>query len=181
MPGQVVGYARVSSTDQHLDRQLAAIGDVERVFTDQASGGRRTGRAGLEDLLRHVCAGDTIRVASMDRMARSVIDLAQLVDELVDRGVRVEFVKERLTFDGGAGQEDPFARFQLHMLGAVAELERQLIRERQREGIELAKARGVYRGRARVLDADQVDIIREQDAAGVPRAKLARDLGLLHR
>ena len=124
-------------------------------------------------MLRHVRAGDTIRVASMDRMARSLIELMQ-------RGVRVEFVKERLTFDGAIG-EDPFARFQLHMLGAVAELERQLIRERQREGIDLAKQRGVYTGRARALTDEQADAIRQLDAAGVPRARLAREYGCARR
>lgn len=157
-----------------------SIGEVEQLFTDKASGVNRTGREGLEAMLRHVRAGDTIRVASMDRMARSLIDLAQLVDELMQRGVRVELVKERLIFDG-AITEDPFARFQLHMLGAVAELERQLIRERQREGIDLAKQRGVYAGRARALTDEQVDAIRQLDAAGVPRARLAREYGCARR
>jgi len=77
-------------------------------------------------------------------------------------------------FDHGA--EDPFATFQLHLLGAVAQLERSIIRERQREGIELAKARGVYRGRARRLSQDEVDTARQLVAAGVPKAKVARDL-----
>ncbi|MBC9958337.1 recombinase family protein [Yimella sp. cx-51] len=180
MPGQIVGYVRVSSTEQNLDRQRAAIGEVEQLFTDKSSGRSRSGRDGLEALLRHVRAGDTVRVSSMDRMARSLIDLANLVDELVGRGVRVEFIKERLIFDGAAA-EDPFARFQLHMLGAVAELERQLIRERQLEGIELAKQRGVYTGRARALTDEQVDAIRRLDAAGVPRARLAREYGCARR
>lgn len=88
MPGQIVGYVRVSSTEQNLDRQRAAIGEVEQLFTDKSSGRSRSGRDGLEALLRHVRAGDTVRVSSMDRMARSLIDLANLVDELVGRGVR---------------------------------------------------------------------------------------------
>lgn len=133
--------------------------------------------AGWACLVGHVRAGDTIRVASMDRLARSLVDLAQLVDDLVGRGVQVELVKENLTFGSASGGTDPFATFALHMLGAVAELERSLIRERQREGIDLAKARGVYKGRPRRLTAEQIVDARRRVAAGVPKAKIARDLG----
>ena len=175
MSGQVVAYARVSSVGQRLDRQLAAIGDVDRVFTDQVSGGSQAARQGLADMLGHVRDGDTIRVASMDRLARSLVDLAQLVDDLVRRGVRVEFSKEQLTFSPAA-TADPFATFALHMLGAVAQLERSLIRERQREGIDLAKARGVYDGRRKRLTAEQIAQARHRIATGVPKAKIAREL-----
>lgn len=175
MSGQIVGYARVSSTSQNLDRQLAAIGQVEEMFTDHVSGQSRQDRAGLAGALRYVRRGDTLRVASMDRFARSLVDLEQLVDELTNNGVAVEFVKERLTFAPGAS--DPFATFQRQLIGAVAELERSLIRERQREGIDLAKNRGAYKGRARVLTSDQVQHARRAAAAGEPKAKIARDLG----
>lgn len=154
MPGQIVGYVRVSSTSQNLDRQLAVIGEVEELFKDKVSGRSRADRDGLEAAMRHLRRDDTLRVASMDRLARSLIDLEQIVDELTDRGVTIVFVKERLTFAPGAG--DPFATFQRQLIGAVAELERTLIRERQREGIELAKKRGVYKGRARTLTNEQV-------------------------
>lgn len=179
MPGQIVGYVRVSSTSQNLDRQLAAIGDVEELFTDHVSGSSRRDRAGLADALRHLRRGDTLRVSSMDRLARSLVDLEQLVDELTARGVTIEFVKERLTFTPGA--DDPFATFQRQLIGAVAELERSLIRERQREGIELAKQRGAYKGRARKLDDDQVQLARKMAVAGEPKAKIARDLGCSRR
>ncbi len=178
--GQVVAYVRVSSTDQNPARQVAAIGgEVEETFTDMISGGSRAERIALTTMLRHVRRGDTVRVASMDRLARSVVDLAQLVAELTGRGVRVEFVAERLAFDPGG--EDPFATFQLHLLGAVAQLERSLIRERQREGIAIAKANGVYRGRARKLTGDQVAEATRLAAAGVPKAKIARDLSCSRR
>ena len=130
-------------------------------------------------MLRYVRRGDTVRVASMDRLTRSVIDLAQLVADLTAKGVRVEFVSERLTFSPDS--EDPFATFQLHLLGAVAQLERSLIRERQREGIEIAKAKGVYQGRARKLTPEQVAKVQDLVAAGVPKAKVARDLGCSRR
>jgi len=104
----------------------------------------------------------------MDRLARSVVDLAQLIQDITSRGIRVEFVAERLSFDPGT--DDPFATFQLHLLGAVAQIERSLIRERQREGIEIAKTKGVYRGRARKLTPEQVTDARHRVEAGVPKA-----------
>ncbi len=177
--GQTVCYIRVSSTDQNPARQVTAIGDVEETFTDRVSGGSRAERTALATMLRHVRRGDTVRVASMDRLARSVVDLAQLVTELTGRGVRVEFVTERLTFDPGG--DDPFATFQLHLLGAVAQLERSLIRERQLEGIAIGRANGVYRGRARKLSDAQVTEATRLAAEGVPKAKIARDLGCSRR
>ena len=179
MAGQIIGYVRVSSTDQNPARQVAAIGEVEEIFTDHLSGGSRAERTALAAMLRHVRRGDIVRVASMDRLARSVVDLAGIVTELTSRGVRVEFVAERLSFEPGG--EDPFATFQLHLLGAVAQLERSLIRERQREGIALAKARGAYRGRARRLDDAAVAEARRLAGEGVPKAKIARDLGCSRR
>lgn len=179
MLGQVAAYVRVSSSEQNPDRQLTAVGEVDETFIDRVSGKSRAERPALAEMLRHVRRGDTVRVASMDRLARSMVDLAQLVQEMTGQGVRVQFVAERLTVDPGS--EDPFATFQLHLLGAVAQLERSLIRERQREGIDLAKARGVYRGRARKLTPDQVADAQELVASGVPKAKVARDLGCSRR
>lgn len=179
MPGQVLGYVRVSSGEQNPARQTVALEQVDETFIDTVSGKNRTDRPALSEMLRHVRRGDTVRVASMDRLARSVIDLAQLVAELTGRGVTVEFVTERLTFSPGG--EDPFATFQLHLLGAVAQLERSLIRERQREGIEIAKTNGVYRGRARKLTPQQVTTAQDLVASGVPKAKVARDLGCSRR
>ncbi|MHA6751152.1 recombinase family protein [Dermacoccus nishinomiyaensis] len=182
MSGQIVGYVRVSSSSQNFARQLEALGAVDELFEDRQSGKTRTQRPGLEEALRYVRRGDTLRVASMDRLARSLIDLEQIVSELTtpERGVSVEFVKERLTFSPGQSA-DPFATFQRQLIGAVAELERSLIRERQREGIDLAKARGVYKGRTRRLTDEQVAQVREAAAAGESKAKLAVDLGVSRR
>lgn len=177
MKGQLVGYVRVSTAEQNPARQTAAIGATDQTFTDRVSGKSRGERPELGRLLLHVRRGDTVRVASMGRLARSVVDLAQLVEELTEKGAAVEFVAERLTFHpAGAGPADHVATFQLHMLGAVAQLERALIRERQREGIALAQQRGVYRGRGRRLDAEQVARARQRVADGVPKAKVAREL-----
>lgn len=90
MKFQTVAYVRVSSADQHTDRQVAAVGDVDRTFTDYLSGGSRQERLALGEMLNYARNGDTVRVASMDRLARSVMDLAQLVGQCTDKGVSVE-------------------------------------------------------------------------------------------
>lgn len=179
MSGQIVGYVRVSSVEQNPARQLAAIGAVDEIFTDRVSGKSRSDRPELTRLLRHVRRDDTVRVSSMDRLARSVIDLAQIIQELNGKEVKVEFTTERLTFAPGA--EDPLATFQLYMLGAVAQLERSLIKERQREGIDIARAEGVYRGRSRALSPEQITQAHDMVGTGIPKAKIARDLGCSRR
>lgn len=111
----------------------------------------------------------------MDRLARSLDDLRRIVRDLTDRGVRVEFVKEGQTF---TGEDSPMANLLLSMLGAVAEFERALILERQREGIAIAKARGAYKGRRPSLSPPQAAELRARHAAGEPVAAIARDYGI---
>lgn len=173
MPGQRVGYVRVSSADQHADRQLDGV-SVERTFVDRASGGD-TQRPELAALLQFVRDGDTVVVHSMDRLARNLSDLLHLVQSLTARGVVVEFVKERLVF---TGEDSPVATLMLSVMGAVAEFERTLIRERQREGIALAKQRGVYRGRRPTLRPQQIEEMRTRVVAGEPKAKVAELFGI---
>lgn len=174
--GQKIGYARVSSKDQNLDRQLAALKKekVFRIFTDTVSGSS-TQRPGLDGALNYVRAGDQLIVVSMDRLARSLIDLHRLVDELTERGVSVKFLKEGQTY---SLDSSPVAKLMLGLLGSVAEFERSIIRERQAEGIAKAKARGVYKGRAKVLNEEQVAQAREWVGAGIPKAEVARRLGI---
>ena len=173
MNGQRIGYTRVSTLDQQTDRQLEGMA-VDRMFTDKASG-KDTRRPALDDLLGFVRDGDTVVVHSMDRLARNLDDLRRLVRQLTERGVRIEFMKEKLTF---TGEDSPMANLMLSVMGAFAEFERALIRERQREGIALAKKRGVYRGRKKTFSDDQVDALRARVAAGEPKARVARDLGV---
>ncbi|VEG29991.1 recombinase family protein [Actinomyces howellii] len=181
--GQRVGYARVSTVDQNLDRQLAAIGKVDRLFTDSSTGGSRAQRTGLTELITYVRAGDTVVVTSMDRLARSLRDLVAIVDEITTKGATLTFLTEGQTYR--PGHTDPTSDLMLGILGSVAQFERALIRERQAEGIAAARARGVYRGRARALSEADVEQARERVAAGVPKAAVARDLGVhrstLHR
>jgi DNA invertase Pin-like site-specific DNA recombinase len=171
--GQRIGYVRVSSFDQNPERQLEQV-SVNRLFTDKASG-KDTQRPELERLLAFVREGDTVVVHSMDRLARNLDDLRRLVQGLTQRGVRIEFVKESLTF---TGEDSPMANLMLSVMGAFAEFERALIRERQREGISLAKQRGAYRGRKKALSPERVAELRRRAAAGEQKAKLAREFGI---
>jgi len=173
MKGQRVGYIRVSSFDQNVDRQLDGI-EVDRIFTDKASG-KDVKRPQLEAMLAFVRDGDTLVVHSMDRLARNLDDLRQLVQSLTTRGVKIEFVKEHLLF---TGEDSPMATLLLSVMGAFAEFERALIRERQREGIALAKQRGAYRGRKKALNEEKVAELKQRVAAGEQKATVARSLGI---
>jgi DNA invertase Pin-like site-specific DNA recombinase len=173
MPGQRIGYVRVSSFDQNPERQLENV-SLNKVFTDKASG-KDTKRPELEALLAFAREGDTVVVHSMDRLARNLDDLRRLVQMLTKRGIRIEFVKEGLHF---TGEDSPMANLLLSVMGAFAEFERALIRERQREGIALAKKRGAYRGRKKALSPAQVADLRQRAAAGEQKATLAREFGI---
>jgi len=173
MSNQLVGYIRVSTVDQHTDRQLEGL-KLDEVFTDKASG-KDTDRPELAKALKHVRKGDTLVVHSMDRLARNLDDLRKIVRDLTDRGVKVQFIKEGLTY---TGDDSPMAKMLLSMLGAVAEFERALIKERQREGIAIAKTKGVYKGRKKALSPEQVQELKRRVAEGEPKATVARDFGV---
>ena len=157
-----VAYIRVSSVGQNVDRQLPDE-KFDKTFTDKASA-KDTDRPALADLLDYVREGDTVVVHSIDRLARNLADLEKLVDQLNSKGVSVEFRKESLIFSGGA---DPMQKLLFQMLGAVAEFERSMIRERQREGIAAAKAAGKQLGRKRSLDDKDTKRLRAKRAKGV--------------
>ena len=178
-----VGYIRVSTLDQSTDRQLSGLCQLEgvevaKVFTDKASG-KDTHRPQLQAALEYLREGDTLVVHALDRLARNLEDLLGLVRKLTARGVTVEFVSERLTFTGNETEKaGAMSQLMLSMLGAVAQFERSLIRERQREGIALAKVKGVYRGRKPKLDTTQARAIRDRVARGEAKAVLAREYGV---
>ena len=173
MHGQRIGYIRVSTLDQNPDRQLEGV-QLSKVFIDKASG-KDTQRPQLEALLSYVREGDTLVVHSMDRLARNLDDLRRMVQQLTGRGIRIEFVKESLAF---TGEDSPMANLMLSVMGAFAEFERALIRERQREGISLAKQRGVYRGRKKTLSDSRLEELRRRVEAREPKAALAREFGI---
>jgi len=169
MKGQSVGYIRVSTVDQNTGRQLEGI-NLDKVFTDKASG-KDTERPQLKAAMDWVRAGDTLVVHSMDRLARNLEDMFRLVRELNTKGVSVVFVKENMNF---SGTDDPRSVLMFGILGAFAQFERALIRERQREGIAIAKAKGIYKGRQPKLDAEQVTKLKHMVGMGIPKAEVAR-------
>lgn len=165
-----VGYIRVSSADQNTDRQLDGI-PLDEVFTDKVSGAS-TDRPALQEMLRFVRKGDVVHVHSIDRLARSLEDLLSLVKGLNAKGVAVHFHKEQLQFTGAG---NPMQELMLSLLGSVAQFERSMIKERQAEGIAKAKAKGVYKGRIKVVDDEA---IRSAIAGGLSFRRAAQELGV---
>jgi DNA invertase Pin-like site-specific DNA recombinase len=173
--GQTIGYRRVSSLEQNTARQLDGL-VLDELFEDKVSGKDRS-RPELERMIRHARKGDTVVVHSMDRLARNLVDLLDIVKDLTSKGVQVQFTKESLTF---AGDDDPFKELMLKMLGSFSEFERALIKSRQREGIELKKAAGGYKGKGRKksITNDKITEIKARVAAGEMKTKIASDLGI---
>ncbi len=166
------GYARVSSLDQDLTIQQQALraAGCRVIRAEKISGARRNGRTELQVLLDFVQPGDTLVVTRIDRLARSLKDLEDIVHELKGRGVTLRATEQPVDTGTAAGKAF------LDMLGVFAEFETNLRRERQLEGIALAKTRGVYRGRKPSIDAAEIKRLREQDGLG-PTA-IARRLGI---
>lgn len=173
-----IAYVRVSSVDQHTDRQLESIKSAspDKIFTDKCSG-KDTKRPQLEAMLSYVREGDTVVVHSLDRLGRNLDDLRKVVTDLNQRGITVQFLKENLTFTGD-DSDSSLSKLMFNMLGSFAEFERSLIRERQREGIALAKKAGVYRGRKPSLTAKQAEDLRKRVGSGEKKAVLAREFGI---
>ena len=173
MSGKRIGYIRVSSISQNTDRQLENI-QLDKIFTDKASG-KDVKRPSLETLLDFVREGDTVIVHSMDRLARNLDDLRKLVKHFNNKGAVVEFIKENLTF---TGENSPMSNLMLSVMGAFAEFERALIKERQMEGIALAKKRGVYKGRKKLLSDEQIQEMHEMLEDGESKTDTAKTLGI---
>jgi DNA invertase Pin-like site-specific DNA recombinase len=171
--GQVVGYVRVSSVDQNEARQLDGI-TLDKTFTDKASG-KDVKRPQLQAALEFLREGDVLVVHSMDRLARNLDDLRAIVLKLAKRGVKVQFIKESLVF---TGEDSPMANLLLSVMGAFAEFERSLIKERQREGIAIAKQEGKYKGRKPSLTTERADTLRMRARAGEKKATLAKEFGI---
>lgn len=173
-----IGYIRVSSADQNLARQEETLKPygLDRVFADKASG-KNLERPEFQRMIEFVRDGDELFVCSMDRMARNLNDLLTITTKLQTKGVSVHFLKEHIDLDP-TGETSAITRLLMSMMGAVAEFERALIRERQCEGIAVAKANGVYKGRSRSVTDEQIEQIKEMVETGVPLAKAARKVGV---
>ncbi len=175
---QGIGYLRpypdiVSSFDQNPNRQLDGIA-TDRAFIDKASG-KSIDRPQLEEMLRFAREGDIIIVHSMNRLARNLDDLRTLVRNLTSKGIDIQFCKEQLTF---TNNDSPMSQLLLSVMGAFAEFERAFLKERQREGIEIAKRQGKYRGRKRALDEAQITDIKKRANAGEVKSSLAKEYGI---
>ncbi|GAB5540232.1 MAG: recombinase family protein [Salibacteraceae bacterium] len=162
----VVGYRRVSTIDQKLDRQ--DLGATDKIFEEKLSGKSANDRPALQALIEYVREGDKVVVYSIDRLARDVRDLQDIVNIVTDRGASISFLSENRIFS--AEKDDAFAKLQVQMMGAFAEFERNIIRKRQAEGIEKAKAKGLYKGRKPMIDRERVKSLRE---AGLSTYKIA--------
>ncbi len=166
-----VGYIRVSSVDQNTARQLDGI-ELDQIYTDKASG-KSTKRPQLQECLRYLRDGDELHVHSIDRLARSLLDLQQMMDKLTQAGITITFHKESMTFS--KDQDKPMHKLLLQILGAFAEFERSLIRERQAEGIAAAQAAGKHLGRSRKLSDYQVAQIKARQNEN--KTALAKEFG----
>ncbi len=169
--GQQVGYIRVSSIDQNTIRQLDGL-TLDKTFTEKMSG-KDTKRPLLLECMAYIRSGDTLHVHSIDRLARNAKDLLNLVEQVLGKGVNLKFHKNNLTFSPDS--KDHMAKLQLTMLAAFAEFERELIKERQREGITIAKAAGKYSGRRKITD-ELVAEARARTEKGEPLSRVAKDL-----
>jgi len=171
--GQQVGYLRVSSLDQNAVRQLEGLA-LDKKFTDKASS-KDVKRPQLEAMQSFIRQGDTVFCHSMDRLARNLDDFRRIVLGLTEQGVHIVFVKENLTF---TGEDSPMSNLLLSVMGAFAQFERELIRERQREGIAIARREGKYRGRKPSLTPARAAELRRRVANGDSKAALAREFGI---
>lgn len=174
--GENIAYIRVSSIDQNTDRQFSPEErqKFSQVFIEKASA-KDAKRPELEKCLHYLRKGDTLHIHSIDRLARNLLDLQKLLSELNNNGVSVQFHKENLTFNG---QDDPMQKLMLQMMGAFAEFERNLIKERQREGIQAAKAKGKRIGAKAKLSKEQILLIKERISKGEAKKSLAEEYGV---
>ncbi|RYE52399.1 MAG: recombinase family protein [Rhizobiaceae bacterium] len=168
----IVGYARVSSEGQSLDIQIAALEDAgcEKVFAEKRSGTSTNDRIALADAIAWCREGDTLMVTRLDRLARSVGDLFSIIERLTEKKVSFRCLQQ-----SGVDTDSSTGRLMLAILGAVAAFETDIRKERQREGIEKAKAAGVYRGRKPSVDVGAVRSLRN---AGVRPSDIAKRLGI---
>ena len=170
----LVGYARVSTSDQKLDLQLDALREAgcERTFTDEASGAK-TDRPGLTEALAFARTGDTLVVWRLDRFGQSVKDLVGRVDELRERGVGFRSLTEGVDTTSSTG------KLVFHVFGALAEFERDLIRERTMAGLASARARGRKGGRPRAMDEEKIRVAsRLMNDPEVSVAEVCRAVGV---
>lgn len=177
MSGQKIAYRRVSTALQSTERQLEGM-NFDKAFEDRLSG-KDTNRPELARMMEYARENDHVYVHSLDRLARSVIDLKQIVNQLVNKGVSVSFIKENLTFS--PNDNNPNSNLILSVLGAIAEFEGDILLERQREGIAIAKAKGKFKGGQPKLTKAQVIELKERIARKESKTKIAQSLKITRK
>lgn len=171
MSGKTIGYIRVSTVGQNTERQLEGI-DLDKVFEEKASA-KTKDRPRLNEMLEYIREGDSVIVHDISRLARNIQDLHHLVEEITAKGATLQFNKEGLTFSGD--KQNPMSQLLLSMLGAVYQFEREIMKERQREGIAVAKAKGKFKGRpAKLNNSDILQVVDEGNSI----AQTAKILGV---
>jgi DNA invertase Pin-like site-specific DNA recombinase len=173
MTGKRIGYIRVSTIEQNPDRQLENV-PLDKKFIEYASA-RSTDRPQLQAMLDFIREDDIVFVHSMDRLARNLIDLRGLVTKMVSNKIEVHFFKENLVF---GQKENPISMLLLSIMGAFAEFEYAFIRERQREGILIAKRNGRYKGTQKKLNGEKIETLKKELQTNKSKSKIAEDLGI---
>lgn len=174
MSGKRIGYVRVSTIDQNPERQLENI-ELDKKFIDYASASS-TDRPQLKAMLDYAREDDIIIVHSMDRLCRNVFDLKKIANELVSRQIQIKFIKENITIDG---QQNAMSNLMLSLMGAFAEFELAYIRERQMQGIQIAKQKGIYKGRkSKFTEEMKQQIEHKMTASRDQKSKIAKELGI---
>lgn len=173
MAGMLIGYARVSTLDQNLDLQKDALikAGCREVFEDTASGSKAD-RTGLDKLLKYVRPGDTVVVWKLDRLGRSLKHLIELVQMFNDRGIGFKSLQENIDTTTASG------KLFLHIFGALAEFERELIKERTLAGLKAAAERGRKGGRPRVMDLKKIEQARALHRSQIPVSEICKTLGV---
>lgn len=171
--GQHVGYVRVSSLLQNESRQLEGV-ELDITFMDKISG-RDKNRPELTNCLKHLREGDTLHVHSIDRLARNLRDLESIISDLTGKGVAVTFHKEGLTF---TGDDNSMNTLMLQVMGACAQFELSMIKERQREGIAIAKKKGIQIGRKATLNKDHIEQVKELWKSGKNKMEISKAMGV---
>lgn len=173
---KLIGYIRVSTIEQNTSRQLEVVkNNLDKIFTDNTSA-KDILRPALNEMLSYVREGDTIIVHSIDRLARNLSDLRAIVTDLTEKGIQIQFLKENLSFNG---QDSHIDNLLLSVLGSFAEFERALARERQLEGIALAKKNGIYeRDRKKKITKKQILEMKEKIDTGVTKTEIAKEFSI---
>lgn len=174
MSGKIIGYRRVSTVLQNTERQLDGL-TLDKVFEDKLSG-KDTNRPELLAMIDYVREGDTLLVHSLDRLGRNIDDLRDIVKQLVAKGVTVKFCSENLVF--ASDTSNIFSELMLNMLASFAQFERALSKERQKEGVQIAKANGVYKGRKQEMTDERIVELKARIATGEAKAGIAKSMGI---